>query len=674
MRHDILNCKVVISFFYIMNDFIVQQLFFIGVTYALLIIPGWLFLNTFFARNQFALLEKFVLSVPISFALITVMTLCADHFQMSLTSFNLTSMIICTICFLLIGSIIKRKKRITHARSDIFTFSRTQTLAIAFLIILTIVIKSVFLINTIFPTATDLGHHLFWVEKIVVDHTLPTYQKIEIAQDPTRLTEPTKIPDFIIGEHIFLGVIAILTNMPVIGTFPSLVLFVINIFTALMMFIFARRLCEKYTHGTSMAILVLLFIGPLWAISGAQAKFVSGGVIGNLLGNLLIPTILYFFYRAFSEKRATLLIPAILLITTLAYTHHLSTLIFGYTFFFSLGVFVLLQKNRWSEYIPLLALFKNYYVLPMILVCLTLLFVIAPPSYLDTETIASSVGEPTKSTRLGTPYAELFATLGEARVALGIIGLFIMIILAGRAFIFTKKNRQDILPINIFGTAFGIGWASALLIMSLSPHILYVNIISSRIVTYTTFPLAIMGAFACTWLIDHITTHRTFALPRWTLSTSLLLILTFICTTGIRDNATSMNSAPQTNSALQTFHVGAYASRTFAEKIAHGDFWMIKDHNYITADTWLKIFFAYDYSYPLSRAFFSRYENNPDRETCTREMISAPQSDAAMTCFDNLHVGAALVNTEQDASQFLKNGQFSRVYENDEHSLFIRTQ
>ncbi len=659
-----------------MSEFIQEQIIFILTVFGFLIVPGLLFLSAFFARNQFALVEKFILSVPIGFSLTTLIIIVIDHFNVSLTSPHILMMYAGMIIPLFIASFFSRKKT-TRVHADIFSFSTIQMLAIVFLIFLTIFIKSAFLINTVFPTATDLGHHLYWVEKISVDHALPSYQKIEINTDsePIHLTEPTKIADFIVGEHIFLGLLAIMTNLSVVSSFPSLFLLVINIFTALMLFVLVRRICERHPRGALIAILTLLIIGPLWAISGAQAKFVSGGVIGNLIGNLLIPTIIYFFYRAFTEKRSLLLIPAIILIVTLAYTHHLSTLIFGYVFIFSLLVFIILQKNRWSAYAPIFALLKNYYIIPLIIILLTLLFVIAPPSYLDQSTIAETVGAPSKSSRIGTPFANLFTMLGEARVTFGVIGLFIITTIASKKYIFTKNIRPNILPINIFGCAFFIGWATSLLLMSLAPHLLYINIISSRIATYNIFPLAIMTAFTLVWFMDQATKrHATISLPHRTISLTFLLVFIFICTTGLRDNATSMNAAPQTNSALQTFHAGNYASKAFKNKISDGNFWMVKDHNYITSDTWLKIFFAYDYSFPLSRAFFSRYESNPDRETCTLDMISVPGSATAQECYNNLHIGAVLISTEQDAGQFLRNTQFSRIYQNDELSLFIRKQ
>ncbi|MEN8252089.1 MAG: DUF6541 family protein, partial [Patescibacteria group bacterium] len=410
-----------------MEGFLLEQLFFIAITFLLLIIPGWFFLCALFDRSQFTLIEKFVLSVPVSFSLITLSIIGINALGITLSKQNILLTLSVLISLFLIFTFFKKHKT-SHSDSAIFIFSKKQTVLITLLIVFTIVIKTIFLINTVFPTATDLGHHMFWVEKITQEQTLPTYQKIEIDPQTNTFTEPEHIADFIVGEHIIFAVIKTFTNQSVISTFPSLVLFVVNIFTVLMIFILTRRLFARYRYGAHITILTLLFIGPLWAISGAQAKFVSGGVIGNLLGNLLIPAILYFFYRAFVSKKATLLIPAILLFTALAYTHHLSAFIFGYIFIFSLISFVILNRNGLTEYKKLFSLLKNPYIIPLLLIVFASLFILAPPSYLNKEAISTSVGAPSKSTRTGVPLTQLMYMLGEARFVLGFIGLFIITI------------------------------------------------------------------------------------------------------------------------------------------------------------------------------------------------------------------------------------------------------
>ncbi|MEA3323411.1 MAG: hypothetical protein U9Q12_04280, partial [Patescibacteria group bacterium] len=550
-----------------------------------------------------------------------------DAFDVALTQQNILIIIaIITLQFLVFAIFIKHKKP-TLNNNDIFTFSKKQTILIVILIIFTIAVKGIFLINTIFPTATDLGHHMFWVEKITVDQSLPSYEKIEIEMNDNTpsFTQPQPIADFIVGEHIIFAVIKTFTGQSVVSTFPSLVLFIINIFSILMLFILSRRLFERYRHGAQIAILTLLFVGPLWAISGASAKFISGGVIGNLLGNLLIPAIIYFLYRAFYEKKATLLIGAIILITGLTYTHHLSTFIFGYIFIFSIISFVLLQKDGWDGYKKLFLLLKNPYIIPLLLFVISAILFLVPPSYLDREAISSSVGAPSKSTRTGVPFEQLMYMLGSARFVFGMIGLLMLSLFAllrrfGKLSHMSKKS----VPANIYGTVFLLGWGWALILMSLVPHFLKVNIISTRIATYGAFPLAIFAGLSFVWIISILFYRKknSLIMPQFLISLFLFVIITFTFVSGIRDNATSMNDAPKTNKALQTFHVGDYASKVFKSEISQNNFWLVKDHNYITSDTWLKVFFAHDYSFPLSRSYFKRYETHPNRETCTREMIS----------------------------------------------------
>ncbi len=661
-----------------MNEFLSQQLFFLSVTFALLFLPGYAFLRAVFHKDFFSTFERFVLSVPISFAIITLCVILLDLFNVLLTQQSLLITIsVVTLQFFVFAIFIKHKcsGRTCPSTTTIFTFSKIQTVLIALLIIFTIVAKGLFLINTIFPTATDLGHHMFWVQKITTDQKLPDYKKIELETNDNTPTfsQPQDIADFIEGEHIIFAVVKTFTGQSVVSTFPSLVLFVINIFSVLMLFILSRRLFERYRYGTHVAILTLLFIGPLWTISGAGTKFVSGGVVGNVIGNLLIPAVIYFVYRAFKEKKSTLLVGAILLLTGLAYTHHLSTLIFGYTFIFSLLGFIVLQKDGWDGYKKLFTLLKNPYVIPLLILSIGLLFFIAPPSYLNRDAVTSSIGTPSKSTRTGVPFEQLMYMLGSARFVFGVIGL---LMLSGFALLkrfgkFAHLGKKNI-PTNTYATAFLLGWGWAILLMSTVPQYLKVNIISTRIATYAAFPLAILSGLAIIWTIHIISKNKKLALPQFLITTFLFAVITFTFVSGVRDNATSMNDKPKTNQALQTFHTGDYTSKVFKKQILTNKFWIIKDHNYIVSDTWLKVFYAYDYSFPLSRSYFKRYETHPDKETCTREMISNPKSDFATKCFENLNVHAVIVNTTEDAGQFLNNDIFYRIYQNNELSVFVR--
>ena len=62
------------------------------------------------------------------------------------------------------------------------------------------------------------------------------------------------------------------------------------------------------------------------------------------------------------------------------------------------------------------------------------------------------------------------------------------------------------------------------------------------------------------------------------------------------------------------------------------------------ADTWAKLFFMKDYTYPLYRALNERYENGIDRqEFCTLWMISTPDTPDSQKCFAQLGVDFAMV-------------------------------
>lgn len=658
-----------------------DSLLFLVALSGMLFLPGYILLRTCFPTRAFATVERVILAPALSFIIMTLILIVADRCAIPLDRITVILITACTTALLFtIGVIMRRIKPHTYrtkTRQQHDTiFSRLtplHTVIIVLLIVLTVGIKGYYLVNTIFPTATDLGHHLYWVAKAIHDHTLPHYTAQEIITHDTGhygFSDPVAIPDFIVGEHALLAALFVVTGLPLVSVFPSLFLFVINIFTVLLLFVLARRMFDRTHYGTAIAILTLLIAGPLWAIGGAQAKFVSGGVIGNIIGNLLIPTTFYFLLRALREKRTTFLILAIISGTALAYTHHLSAFIFGYSLIFTIAIFLILNPVT-HRYGNILRLIRHPAVIAVLLTVTAWLIWIQPPPYLNTATITSSIGTPTKSTRIGIPVGQLPALLGEARFALGVVG----VVLIGVTLLLRRVARYRNLPLlpSTYAGTILLGWSTAIIAMSVVPHLLHVNILSARIITYAAFPLSIAAAYAITWAVAAaLRDDATLRVPRYALSLLLAVCITYLFASGMKDNANAMRPAPRTNSALQTFHAGAYAADTFAAHAEHGDFWMLKDHNYITADTWLKIFFAYDYAYPLSRAYFARYESNPNRETCTLDMITDPVSDHARTCFADLHVRVVLVATEQDAAQFLTDPVFSRIYHNNTLSMFIR--
>ncbi len=657
-----------------MLNFIISQIYFILIIIFVLFLPGYLLLCGAFKREHFSAIEKVVLAIPVSFALATLSMIISGTLGMPINKPNIAILFLAINTVLLAITFYRKKKDQTKTENKLFNFTKNQSRLIILLIALTVIIKSVYLVNAIFPTSTDLAHHMFWVEKIVATQELPIYQEMEIdfkENDTPYLSEPRGTADFIVGEHLIFVAISLLSGQSVVSAFPSLVLLVINLASILIIFALTQRLFEKYKHANWISIFVLLFLGPLYAISSSQAKFVSGGAIGNIAGDLFIPTIFYFIYRAFANKRPAMLMLTVLLGGGLAYIHHLSAFIFGYAFGFSILILLLSQTN-FKNIIDWFKLIIKPYIFLFILFFAYMFMVFYVPAYLNKDAIGSATGAPTKHTRVGIPPAELMYSSGEARFALGIIGLIIIILIA--LLVRHPKTRDyfgRISPANQYGRAIIIGWTTALITMSLVPQYLKVNIISSRIANYAIFPITILAGFAVVWIFDILHQRRTNKtyLPKIFISATFTLIFLFILTNGMRDNSSALNESPEVKKAVQTYNTSERLS-----KIIKDEDQMVKDHNYIKGDAFIKIFFAKDPNMPLSRAFFKRYDNNPYRETCTLDMISQPNSEPAQKCFEGLGVRFVMVHTDHDASQFNGSDNFSRVYQNDELSVYLRKE
>lgn len=721
-----------------MINFFVSQFYFFFILVILIFLPGFFLLSLIFSKNKFSILEKFILSIPVSFSFLTLIMIIAGRLGLLFTKTNLWVLfIILNLILIFSYFFLKKRDKDLNDEDNLIYFSKKQTYLIIILIFLTVFIKSTYLMNTIFPTSTDLAHHMFWVQKIVKTEKLPNYQEKQIEVDVNKniiLTEPENIADFIVGEHLIFAVISILSNKDIISSFPSLVLFIFNLTSILTIFILSLRLFEKYKFNNWVAIFVLFFMGPLYAISSSQTKFVSGGVIGNVVGDLFIPTIFYFVYRAFANKNSSMLMMVIFLIAGISYTHHLSTFIFLFGMIFSSALLFLLQVNldqlfesffQKKSLIILSILFIIFYLINFFIekfnLPLNLIFIISllgdlfilsffqkeikdwikeifssvikieifvlivffafmflvfyVPSYLNKEAIGSATGTPEKSTRLGIPFNELMYMSGEARFILGLIGLMILFLI-----IILIKNKKtsdyfyNISPANKYGLAVLVGWTSAILIMSLSPHLLKVNIISSRISNYIITPLTILAGFTIVWVFDLLHQRRTNKtyLPKNLISITFTLVTLFVLTNGMKDNALSLKLVSNIKEAIQTYSASGYISKSLKK-----DSQMIKDHNYIEGDAFIKIFFAKenydsDFGTPLSRSFLQRYETNPSRETCTLKMISEPNSLESQKCFNSLNVSAVMVQTNHDAAQFNSLDNFYRIYQNDELSIYFR--
>lgn len=627
-------------------------------------LPGWFLLLAIFGKgeNKISQLERFILSFGLGIVITDFIAFLYSKFNIPITALSsvLGIIIFCVICF----GIYKLRKNPSppsgemsrsDREGDLFSFSKNQFILILLLLFLTIFIKTAFLNDTVAPTATDMGHHMYWVKQMAETHKLPNYEGM---------------PDFIIGEHIIFGEIAMISGANFFSAFPVMILLLINILGILAVFILVLRIFNNKT----IAILTLLFLGVLFAVASPQAKFVSGGVIGNIMGNFLMPLAFYFYYRAFNFSRSStsafaevellhdakyFLSLAIFTTFGLFYTHHLTAFIFLFVFAFLVVLFLAVNyKDIKNILVQVSKIVFSPAVIATIILCLIFFFFIFTPNYIKTSAVETAVGAPSKITREGLSLTNLKDSVGEARMALGIIG-FIMLVLS-----FKRKN---------FGFAIIAAWAIMIFVMSSFPNLLFINLPSSRIGNYLSYPLAILATYGLYNIFNFSSTQKfsNFSyrvMPQKFLGAAFLIILAFVFANGLSDSATAFKKSSDLTPMVQTFNASEYLK----SKINADDI-ILKDHNYMASDSWIKLFFMQGYKYPQSRGYFKRYEDqtNP-REMCTLNMISNPAGQEAQKCFSETGTDYIMVNPFYDSAQFKKLNNFDEVYNNGEVAVFYR--
>lgn len=571
--------------------------------------------------------------------------------------------------------------RTSEAQDDdsLFSFSKNQFILILLLLFLTVFIKTAYLSGSIAPTPTDLGHHLYWSKLIADTHQLTNYEGL---------------PDFIIGEHTVFASIYLLTGLNFFTGWPVVILYLINLLGILTVFILTLRIFRQKVT----AILTLFFLGVLYAISSPQAKYVSGGVMGNIFGDYLMPLAIYFYYRSFEflnlksqynllpftgeggsipqsgretdegknrKNSITFLALAVFTTVGLFYTHHLTAFILLLVFALLIPMFVVINykdiKTLWNKAWPVIFSPK---VLATLAVGFIFFFFIFTPSYVNTKAIGTAVGSATKNTRIGLSIANLKQTVGEPRLALGFLGLLILLIS------FRRRN---------FGYVAIAAWAIMIFIMSVFPKLLFVNLPSERIGNYLSYPLAILSAYAlyavfrpesCQlfWGKKFCENSRGLTADKF-LRALFLVVFIFAVAGGMRDTAQAFKKTDSSASVNQTFDASRYlaANNSASDEI-------LKDHNYITSDSWIKIFFMRGYKYPASRGLFSRYSatGNRNTEVCTLTMISNPGSDEANECFSDTKTDFIMINPKYDSAQFQKLTDFNQVYFSPEIAIYYK--
>jgi hypothetical protein len=637
---------------------------------SLFFLSGWLFLRAVFGRHTplsafETLLFSFALGITVlDFSMISIGTAGIPFsIRTILLAFFTVPAALLFIRYLydFLFSRTKRAKNASSPESKTgFSPSRNEGPAFLAILVLTLFLRIFFLSDAGLPTSTDLGHHMYWSKLIADRGTLPVYEKREIITLDGRheLSEPTPISDFIIGEHLPFSAIAIVSEKSFFSAFPVNTLYIINILSLLSLMALAVRLSENILSGKrglspfGVGLAVLFLAGPLFAFSSPESKFVSGGVVGNLFGNLFVPLILLSLFRALRDKDPRFLSLGILFSFTLAYTHHLSSLILAFIF---AGILLSLIILFYREIVPLAKrigkLFFSPYPISVLLFAGIFLFLVAMPTYIETNAAETALGAPSKSTRTGLSFFQISDSVGVARIALGVAALLVA---------FSIRNIR-----NSSAFAFVLGWAGSLLLMTLAPHLVFLDIPSGRIGSYLSFPITILAGILVaafpTLLRSTDQGARPGLLPGRLLLFSALLIFVFATWNGTDDNRSSIPGSGKAREAAEVFAASSY----LAERRLPDDLFL-KDHNYLPADAWMKLFFMHGYEYPLSRGFFKRYEDETKpRERCTLLMISTPNLPEGKRCYEDLLVNLIAVNPTYDAAQFEKSSSFSRIYTGD---------
>lgn len=649
-------------------DFIQSQILFYFAIILVLFLPGWFLLLAFFGKNKLGMLERFVISVGLSVLISSFLMILMSRIGILFTRGSLIiALLIFTVgCFAVYK--IRQKKSLAQNEIEtpqrvgaflLFDFSQKQFFFIIASLFLAVFVRTAYLQNAIPPSSTDLGHHLYWSKLFAETGKIQDYTQSDIVEKKGvyKIDAPHSISDFIIGEHLIFSAIALISGASFISAFPILILLLINIFSLLALFILSLRLFENNPQNKNIAIFALFFSGALFAIDPPQAKFVGGGVVGNILGNLLIPLAFYFYIRFLREKEIRFLFFALFFSMGLFYTHHLSALIFLLVF---AGFILLSLVFNFRETKHIILSEKKVLFSPLIisffLFAIAFVFFIYTPSYLKNSAVNTIVGTIKKVDHIGLSLLQFRNILGEARIALGILGVFLLLL-------YYKKSAFK------YSALLVISWAAVISLISLAPDLIKVDIPSSRAANYGIYPFALIGAFAFVFVFaKKFENTQLLPLSQKLIAGAFLTLFIFIFVNGYDGNADYLKTNNNSQAILQTFNAGEY----LASKMNKSDL-LVSDHIYIPADSWIKLFFIRDYNFPVYRANLDRYENGIDKnEFCSRDMISNPGGELGRKCFADLAVDFAIVNKEMDGAQFQKLNDFWQIYSNNKINVYYR--
>jgi hypothetical protein len=619
-----------------------------------LYLPGYFLLKNFEGKTKINHLEKMVLSFGLSLFLIDLIFLLLDKIGLV---FNFWTVFL-SLTFFSLGFFALSRSHNQRSNEAPAKEPQKKELLIFLLIFFAVIVRLFFLSERLLPQTTDLGHHMYWSQYIIEFKELPDYG----------------MPDFIIGEHIIFAAISILSGISVISSMPIALLFLVNIFSLLACWLTTYELARCFTnkeYSNRIAAFTLLSLGIFYAVSSPQAKFVSGGVIGNIIGNFLIPLSFFLLIRFVRTRQTRYPIFVIMILATLAYTHHLSSFIFLYVLagtlflmFIFVGFFYFFKKEKTllAEIWKFIKLFFGWKTLTTILMFLFFIFFIRTPSYLNPAAIDTAVGDPSKDTRTGLILGTIIETTGAWRFFYGIVGIVILIALA---VLWTKKRKRSKALANmLISISLLLGWGIMIFLMSYLPKYLKVDIPSNRIGSYITYPFSLLsaiGAFYLLVVLRNRTNNKIFPL-------FALMVIGVGFVSGLTEISANKKTDTDNKAVCQT-----YSASKYLKGIASSDENILKDHIYLAGDAWIKIFFMQDYKYPLSRSYLKRYDDPvKPRETCTRDMIAIPDSEIGRNCFLDYGVKYVMLKKNEDSFQFESSKNFSKIFSNGQVVIYQR--
>ncbi|MEA3273241.1 MAG: DUF6541 family protein [Patescibacteria group bacterium] len=586
-------------------------------------------------------IEYLIFSTGISLALVNLLVLVLNKFEIALNTSNIFNAILLLIALPLVASTFpawqlfpSRKKNNKQSAKNLLKklpsylqLTKNQLLIASTLIFISFFITTNFLARDIVPNNTDLGHHMYWVKLIDKTEQLPAYDT----------------SDVIVGEHIPFAVLTKLTGISVLSAFPVIFLAFISFISLLAIYALALRIFKSQTIAWS----VFLFAGVFDAIADPLGKFVSGGVVGNILGNLFIPLILLATYLALVNKKSEVLALAIFLTGSLFYIHHLS----AFLLLFILTAFALIYLGINLKHSPkILGSWLKLLLTPLPLIIIGLFITtiswIYLPHYLSNKAVTSVMQSPLKDTHQGVSLSGFISSTGDWRTILGVLGLAIFIFLS-------IKNKG----FKKYSFALLSGWSLILFALSFFPQFFLVDLPSRRVANYLIFPLSITAGYGLIILLNKLKSN----LNRQLFLTLLLAIVIALSLNGLGHSLKYFTHENQFGDAVQLYHASQYLDeKTIAEDT------ILKDHANLKADTWIKFFLLRGYNYILARTFDYKYEDpTKDRETCTRDMIVAPDSSRGKECYQETGTDYLILRKDIDNFFFDLSDNFSKIYSND---------